>query len=658
LNLNNYAHKSLLRKIIIFSSLIFLQISGNSSHVIPTVIQDMNNPESYLSATPLDNNLSEQIAIEQNIAPTTTRVSVAADGTQASVSVTSEGTQASDDSYIGPDSYSSSISADGRYVAFQSYADNLVPGDTNEQPDIFVRDRQTGTTERVNVAADGTQANDYSYSSSISADGRYVAFLSRASNLVPGDTNEQPDIFVRDRQTGTTERVNVAADGTQANNYSGELSISADGRYLAFASRASNLVSDDTNEQPDIFVRDRQTGTTERVSVAADGTQANKDSWEKPTISADGRYVAFSSRASNLIPDDTNEQWDIFVRDRQTGTTERVSVAADGTQANNGSYSQSISADGRYVAFSSWANNLVPDDTNERPDIFVRDRQTGTTERVSVTSDGTQANSTSWYPSISADGSHVAFQSDANNLVPGDKNDLEDIFVRDLAGGEALRDRQTGTTEKVSVATDGTQANSISSSPSISADGSYVAFQSDASNLVPGDTNDASDIFVRDLAASFSPPEPSEHNIIKGTPEKDLLLGTPDSDLIYGLAGNDTLFGKDGNDSLFGGDGRDYLFSCSGDDILDGGASDDWLSGGSGADQFVLREGDGLNTIVDYLEGTDSFWLDGGLTFEKLTISQGSCGTVISVTETNEELAALIGVEANSIAAEDFTTLV
>ena len=483
MNLNNYAHKSLLRKIIIFSSLIFLQISGNSSHVIPTVIQDMNNPESYLSATPLDNNLSEQIAIEQNIAPTTTRVSVAADGTQASVSVTSEGTQASDDSYIGPDSYSSSISADGRYVAFQSYADNLVPGDTNEQPDIFVRDRQTGTTERVNVAADGTQANDYSYSSS---------------------------------------------------------------------------------------------------------------------ISADGRYVAFSSRASNLVPDDTNEQWDIFVRDRQTGTTERVSVAADGTQAN----------------------------------------------------------SNSWYPSISADGSHVAFQSDASNLVPGDKNDLEDIFVRDLAGGEALRDRQTGTTEKVSVATDGTQANSISSSPSISADGSYVAFQSDASNLVPGDTNDASDIFVRDLAASFSPPEPSEHNIIKGTPEKDLLLGTPDSDLIYGLAGNDTLFGKDGNDSLFGGDGRDYLFSCSGDDILDGGASDDWLSGGSGADQFVLREGDGLNTIVDYLEGTDSFWLDGGLTFEKLTISQGSCGTVISVTETNEELAALIGVEANSIAAEDFTTLV
>ncbi len=602
----------------------------------------MNSPESYLSATPLD----EQFAIEQNLTPTTTRVSVASDGTQASVRITDDSTQASEDSYIYPDSYSSSISSDGRYVAFQSYADNLVPGDTNEQPDIFVRDRQTGTTERVNVAADGTQANDYSYSSSISADGRYLAFLSRASNLVPDDTNEQPDIFVRDRQTGTTERVSVATDGTQANDYSGELSISADGRYLAFASRASNLVPGDTNEQPDIFVRDRQTGTTERVSVAAEGTQANKDSWEKPTISADGRYVTFSSRASNLVPDDTNEQWDIFVRDRQTGTTERVSVASDGTQANNGSYSSSISADGRYVAFASWANNLVPDDTNERPDIFVRDRQTGTTERVSVAADGTQANSTSWYPSISADGSHVAFQSDANNLVPGDKNDLEDIFVRN---------RQTGTTERVSVATDGTQANSMSSSPSISADGSQVAFQSDASNLVPGDTNDASDIFVRDFAASFSPPEPSDRNIIKGTPKKDLLLGTPDSDRIYGLGGNDILFGKDANDNLFGGNGRDYLFGCGGDDIFDGGAGDDWLSGGSGADQFVLREGEGLNTIADYLDGTDSFRLDGGLTFEQLTISQDSCHTVISVADTNEKLAALIGVETSSIGTEDFT---
>jgi Ca2+-binding RTX toxin-like protein len=252
------------------------------------------------------------------------------------------------------------------------------------------------------------------------------------------------------------------------------------------------------------------------------------------------------------------------------------------------------------------------------------------------------------------------------SVTPLDNNLIEQV---------ELEENLPPTTTLVSIAHDGTKANNSSYGGSISADGRYVVFDSWASNLTPGDTNERSDIFVRDRGTSFSAPDSSK-NMIEGTPEKDFLLGTPDgdfmygfqgddtlmgtagNDILYGSRGNDTLFGNDGNDSLFGGDGRDSLFGNSGDDILDGGADDDWLSGGSGADRFVLREKGRFNTIVDYVDGTDSFLLDGGLTFEKLTISQNSCRTVISVTETNEELAVLVGVEASIIGAEDFTTLV
>ena len=433
--------------------------------------------------------------------PLTTLVSVASDGTQADFP-----------------SADPSTSADGRLVAFDTSAANLVPGDTNAFGDVFVRDRQAGETTRVSLASDGTQGNEGSALPAISADGRFVAFVSGATNLVPGDTNPLVDVFVHDRQTGQTTRVNVASDGTQAGGIgasygSAKPSISADGRYVAFDTDASNLVPGDTNTCaslpnvppgacPDVFVHDLQTGQTTRVSVAADGTQGNDQSF-RPAISADGRYVAFVSLASNLVPGDTNGALDIFVHDRQTGQTTRVSVASDGTQGNRDSAFPTVSADGRYVAFVSDASNLVPGDTNGRraaylgEDIFVRDRQTGQTTRVSVAFNQRQARGPSLQPSISASGRLVAFTSAASNLVPGDTNRIPDVFVRD---------RQTETTVRASVASDGTQATGdaglfdSSFDPSISADGRSVAFTSSATNLVPGDANRVNDVFARELA--------------------------------------------------------------------------------------------------------------------------------------------------------------
>jgi Tol biopolymer transport system component len=338
-------------------------------------------------------------------------------------------------------------SADGRFI-----------------PNIFLRDRQTGLTERVSVDGAGAEANDESWTPAISADGRHVAFQSFAPNLVPNDTNGAFDIFLRDRQTGTTERVNLDSAGGEANGWSFAPALSADGRYVAFQSWASNLVPNDVNGWTDIFLRDRRTGVTERVSLDNAGGEANEMS-EMPALSADGRHVAFVSWASNLVPNDTNGWTDIFLRDRQTGTTERLSLDSAGGEANAESWTPAISADGRYVAFVSRASNLVPNDTNGMPDIFLRDRQTGTTERVSVDSAGGEANGWSSDPAISADGRHVAFASQASNLVPNDTNGLPDIF---------LRDRQTGTTERLSL--DGAE----SGGPAISADGRYVAFHATA----------------------------------------------------------------------------------------------------------------------------------------------------------------------------------
>lgn len=385
----------------------------------------------------------------------------------------------------------SSVSADGRFVAFVSRASNLVPGDSNGTDDVFVRDRMNGDTVRVSVGTDGVEANAMSTAPAISADGMVVAFVSAATNLVAGDTNGRLDVFVHERATGTTQRVSVDSLGNQASSDTFAPSLSEDGSRVAFASDAPDLVPGDGNGTFDAFVHDRATGTTVRVSVDSTGAESNGASLA-PRISSDGLVVAFHSSATNLVASDLNFSNDVFVHDLAAGTTEMASLNSSGTQGNFQSVAGSLSADGRFVAFDSDATNLAPDDMNFRTDVFVRDRQTGVTERVSVATDGTEGNGQSGFvdpPAISADGRFVAFASGASNLVAADGNNFVDMFVRDRAAGETTR---------VSVASDGTEGDAPAAHwPSLSGDGSVVVFASLATNLVPGDTNGAQDVFAR-----------------------------------------------------------------------------------------------------------------------------------------------------------------
>ncbi|MBD2092438.1 PD40 domain-containing protein [Microcoleus sp. FACHB-1515] len=470
-----------------------LKFNGNAIAVGSTFTQaDINNGRLTYWHNSSDT-ISDQFSFVVSDSPgLMTRVSVASDGSQSERSP-----------YIH---YLTQISANGRYVLFDALASNLVEGDTNNRRDLFVHDRETEKTERVSIATGGIQTNDNSYRASISADGRYIAFESFASNLVSGDTNQSIDVFVHDRQTKETTRVSAGAGRVQGNSWSDDPAISADGRYVVFSSASNNFVSDDTNNSSDIFVYDRLTGLTERVSIATNGIQANNSSFGA-SISADGRYIAFTSSATNLVEGDTNSLADLFVHDRQTKQTTRVSIASDGSQRNRPAFfsftelRSVISADGRYVAFESDSSNLVPGDRIwGSSDIFVHDRQTGETSRVSIASDGTPGDSNSTNPGISADGRYVTFISSARNLVGNDRSG---------GGGVYVHDRLTGSTTLVSVTATGTQSTDIGTSPitepspTISADGRYIAFGSWSSDLVSGDTNESLDTFVYDAGAIF-----------------------------------------------------------------------------------------------------------------------------------------------------------
>jgi Tol biopolymer transport system component len=377
-------------------------------------------------------------------------------------------------------------------VTFTTLANNLVSGDNNGFQDVFVHDRQTGFITLESRSTGGTIGNGESRLSSLSADGRFIVFESSADNLVPGDTNGTLDVFVRDRTTGQTSRVSVSSAGAQANGSSFQSFISGDGRFVVFVSAATNLVPGDTNGVADVFVRDRTTNQTTRVSVSSAGAEANSSS-VLPHINADGRFVTFESDASNLVAGDTNGVFDVFVRDRTAGQTVRASVSTGGAQSNGASEAPNLSGDGRFVVFQSSANNLVGGDTNGVIDIFVRDLVANLTTRESVSTGGVQGNADSAPGTLNGNGRFVAFGSSANNLVAGDTNGFADVFARD---------RSTGQTIRASLGNDGSQPNGASNNfrLSLSSNAALLTYTSAASNLVAADTNGKVDVFSSSLS--------------------------------------------------------------------------------------------------------------------------------------------------------------
>lgn len=352
-----------------------------------------------------------------------------------------------------------------------------------------------GVTEWVSVSSDGVGANNQSDMPAISGNGRFVAFVSLAENLVLEDTNGFADTFVHDRLTNVTERVSVSSRERQGNEHSGLIgvaaypAISGDGRFVAFVSQADNLVAKDNNVNADVFVRDRLLGTTERVTMNSAGEEADIGG-TGPAISADGRFVAFQSQAQNLIPGGNPFLFvdQIYVHDRETGTTEIISVNAAGEPGNSLSVQPEISADGRFVVFSSFAENLVPGLPSGGLQVYLRDRTTGTIERITENAASEPGDGSSVDPTVSLDGRFVAFETNSGNLI-GDGNHESHILVKD---------RVTGAFERVSATSTGEPADLLSEHPDITPDGRFVTFFSLATNLAPGDTNNRRDIFVRD----------------------------------------------------------------------------------------------------------------------------------------------------------------
>jgi hypothetical protein len=394
------------------------------------------------------------------------------------------------------DSQDTAISGDGRFVAFVSGASNLVPGDTNNSADVFVRDRATATTSRVSVSSTGAQTTGVIGTEiDISQDGRYVAFVSTAAGLVPGDTDGVSDLFVHDRTTGVTTLESLTPDGKNTDASPAWTSISGDGTKVAFHAGGPEFGTTNT-----IWVRNRVTGTV--TAAVRNLNHVVVGGWD-PSLSFDGRYLAFITSEANMVTQPVTNPFftDVYVTDLVTGVITLVSKTPAGGAATNASSDPDISNDGRLVAFESAAPNLIAGDTNGRPDAFVRDLTTGITTRVSLSSTGAQLNSsanTAQQVAINADGTRVAFASLSPNVTPtADTNNSTDIFVRDLAAG---------TTTAASVTNGGQFRPGVADRPAIAADGNHVAFKFSSDELVLG-TNDFDNTFVRSRNPDTTPPQ-------------------------------------------------------------------------------------------------------------------------------------------------------
>ncbi|MBK8987631.1 MAG: PD40 domain-containing protein [Chloroflexi bacterium] len=399
------------------------------------------------------------------------------------------------------DSYFLAVSGDAQVVAFESFNTNWAPDQTEVNfVDIFIHDRTTNLTVKM-IGDDSQPADQRSFDPMVSADGRYVSFNSYASNFVPGDTNRHPwvddglDVFLYDRHTGQLSRVSLNRHGGQIDGNSVGF-ISPDARYVIFSSNGDGIVDTNSDRLTAIYVRDLQTGVIERITkgpggVYPDGVVVGAES------SYDGRFIVYASDATNLVPGDSNDVRDIMLYDRVTKETRLISRPVGGGQSSGLSNPARISADGRYIVFRSFASNLVPNDSNGTADIFVYDRISESLEMVSVSSTGQQANAEGKDPAICGDGRYIVFTSEATNLVPIPHNGQRQVF---------LRDRLTQTTHLVTVGLGGEMGNGRAHRAVLSADCRSVGFATEASNIVPNDTNNARDLFVAELItpANFS----------------------------------------------------------------------------------------------------------------------------------------------------------
>jgi len=468
------------------------------------------------------------------------------------------------------------ISGNGRIVAFQSAAPDLVAGDGNGTHDIFVRDMAANTTRRVSVDTGGGDPNGPSLFPAVSADGTFVAFISSASDLVAGDNNGRDDVFLRNLTTNSTIRITAGHFDNDATRLVHSVSVSGNGRLVAY----DLSVGSTTSPTFRAFVRDTVANTTVRVSVFPNGSPA---SGFGPVISADGRFVAFSSTDA-LIASDDNGIADVYRRDLVERASKVATLNVDHAFTTTGEpfgSSLGISGDGRWVTFMSYASDLVLGDGNGEPDIFRRDLTANETVRVNVTSAGAEVvgfgNFHTVHTGVSNSGRLVVFSSDQSGLTPNDQNGQPDVFLRDV---------DAGTTRLVSVASTGNSPSGFSYTPAISGDGKFVVFGSDGNGLASNDTNDGIDDVFRQPVTTIRLCDGKPATIV-GTDGPETITGTPGDDVIVALGGADTVNGQGGNDSICGGLGKDVLSGGEGNDTLRGGDGPDNLTGGPGTDTCV-----------------------------------------------------------------------
>lgn len=383
-------------------------------------------------------------------------------------------------------SQNASFSPDGTTILFESLASNLVPGDSNGQWDIFTRNLGTGVTQRVSTDATGGQINGASNDAHFDGTGTRIVFDSTAADLVAGaNPNGQREIVVKDLGNGAVTLVSASSSGVAGNGASLNAAFSPDGHSVAFESFATNLIGTDSNSARDIFVKNLDTGQIVRASVDAAGDEPNGQSADV-AWSPDGTKLVFESNASNLIPGDTNAAYDVFVKDLVSGAITRVSTAADGTQANGYSFHAHFTADGHGVIFESLATNLLPGTPAGVREVYLKNLDTGAVSLLSADSSGTAGTNQSYAPTQA--GALTAFESNAD-LSGGGTPGRRDVYVRDAYGADV----------RVSLGQGGAVANADVFHPQIAPDGSAVLYQSAANNLITGDANSKTDIFLAQL---------------------------------------------------------------------------------------------------------------------------------------------------------------